>query len=134
MEIPAADRLARFISIVFRLPAAVGVIFNAIEIEIVISPSVPARRGGLGLFLLYFHHVIFNAIEIEIVISPSVPARRGGLGLFLLYFHRISPARPRLVSWLSVLASLKSCLRQKCSSHLVGFSLDLSPGKVNVLP
>jgi hypothetical protein len=32
----------------------VGVIFNAIEIEIVISPSLPARRGGLGLFLLYF--------------------------------------------------------------------------------
>jgi len=102
MEIPAADRLARFISIVFRLPAAVGVIFNAIEIEIVISPSVPARRGGLGLFLLYF--------------------------------HRISPARPRLVSWLSVLASLKRCLRQKCSSYQIGLSLDLSPGKVNVLP
>jgi hypothetical protein len=51
MEIPAADRLARFISIVFRLPAAVGVIFNAIEIEIVISPSL------LGLFLLYFHRI-----------------------------------------------------------------------------
>jgi hypothetical protein len=39
---------------VFRLPAAAGVDLNVIGFEAVISPSVPARRGGLGLFLPYF--------------------------------------------------------------------------------
>jgi hypothetical protein len=36
-----------------------------------ISVSVPARCGGLGLFLLYFHRVILIVIGIETVISPS---------------------------------------------------------------
>jgi hypothetical protein len=61
----AAVGQAWFISTVFRLPAAAGVILNVIGIEIVISPGLP------GFFPLYFHRIS--------------PARRGG------YFNYYSP-------------------------------------------
>jgi len=86
MEIHSASLREIIKGNTMEIPAAAGcsVKSNQLEPGFTISPSVPARRGGLGLFLLYFHHVIFNAIEIEIVISPSL------LGLFLSYFDCVS--------------------------------------------
>jgi hypothetical protein len=47
---------------------AAGVLLNEIGIQTVISPSVPARRGGLGLFPLYFDCVL----DFSLTTSPQI--------------------------------------------------------------